>query len=298
MVDPYVASQIAAKAVPSVVKAKLLQVRSEFPVGLVIAIEGDDDKSVYSRWIAKLRPKLHYEFLVCGDKRQVKNLSNTLYRDVANLKKDVLCFVDRDFDDLDGFLDTRGVHMLERYSVENFLVERDVLDASLAVAFPCNGMPLLRSKICEIFEVDYEDFLNYTKELNKRIFVARRLKIDIEGLVPKSIDKYVSIEIGKISCVEHDIDKLIPFSRNPTVDEVAQLDADFERIDRRDRYRGKFAHKFLMKWLDKLVDEFKNPKLGLFGLLGSDGKVDNRELNLGSFALRSPVPVGLDAILP
>jgi hypothetical protein len=299
MVDQYVLSQIQAREVSSVIKTKLLQVRSQYPVGIILAVEGDDDKCVYSCWVGRVRPLLCYEFLVCGGKRQVRNLKNALINDRANLGSEVVCIVDRDFDDLSGFLNTDAVLMLDRYSIENFLVDRAVLDTSLSVAYPCNGKPSLREGICQLFEADYDEFLRQTYELNRTIYIGRRLKMDLDKLISDSIHRVVSIELGAVTRVDHDIREILALPRLPTPDEELALSEEFAQLNPRYRYRGKFALKFLIKWLDKLAEEFRSPKLGLFGLLSAnDGKIQHRELNLGAFASRSTIPFGLETFLP
>jgi hypothetical protein len=297
--DPYVQAQIAARARPSVIKSKLLTLRSEYPAGLVLAIEGRDDKVAYSHWITQAKPGLSYEFLVCGGKRQVRQLKNALVRDLGTLGTDVMFIVDRDFDDLAGFDCISDVLMIERYSIENFVVDEAVVELSMCVAYPCNGNPGMREAICRTFREDYRCFLQATTELNRRIFVARRLRFDIDHLIPSSVDGLVAIKLGKVTAVEQDVKQAIPFTKEPSDAVLAALSVEFDKLEPALRYRGKFAIKFLTKWLEQLADEFRNSRLGLFGLLAAEGeKINHPELSLGAFASRSPIPAGLADFLP
>jgi hypothetical protein len=152
--DLYIEEQIAARSAAAVSKSRLLNLRSRFPSGLIIAVEGSEDKVAYSHWITRIRPTLAYEFLVCGGKPQVRQLKNAALRDLGGLGKDVIYLVDRDFDDLDGFDNAANVAMTDRYSIENFIVDNEVLELSLRIAYPCNGHPALREQICALFDHD------------------------------------------------------------------------------------------------------------------------------------------------
>ena len=296
-VDPYVAAQIAAKTHSPVAKVKLLNMRSAYPTGLILAVEGNDDKVVFSHWIARVAPGLEYEFLVCGGKREVRRLKNALHRDLNGLSKDVKLIVDRDFDDLSGFDDISDVLALERYSIENFLAESSVIDLTLRVAFPCDGQPALRSSICAMFAEDYANFLHASRAMNRRIFVGRRLARPIDDLIPRTIDSMAAIALGSVQAIEYDPEEMIPFPDCENEDLLTQLSEEFDALDPAHRYRGKFAIKFLTKWLEQLAREFRDPKLGLFGLLGGEDRINHQEFALGLLASRSSVPTGLAAFL-
>jgi len=54
--------------------------------------------------------------------------------------------------------------------------------------------------------------------------------------------------------------------------EFARLSEEFESLDPRSRYRGKFALAFFQRWLSELADEFSTSKLGLFAGLDVKSK--------------------------
>jgi hypothetical protein len=127
---------------------------------MVFAFEGDDDKIVYGQWIRRLFPRLHYEPFPCGGKKGVKALKNSLHKDLTGQERNVLFFVDRDYDDLAGFESQSGVFMTDAYSVENYLVTPRVVGELLRDEFPCHARPDLRQKIARIFVDDYAKFLS------------------------------------------------------------------------------------------------------------------------------------------
>ena len=293
--DPAILGMIAARSRPAVLKTKLIAFRSSYPNGPILAVEGVDDKVVYSHWIRRLAPQLAFEFFVCDGKRDARSLKNALTRDRGNLHVNVFFFVDRDFDDLEGFSDSEGVFMLDRYSIENYLVDAIVLDACLREAFPCHGEQLIRLEIISLFEHDYSDFLEYARTWNERIFIGRRLGHSIDQKIPKSIAAIATISLGDVKPVDLDPIKEIPLLPKPSLEEEVALKAHFDELNPQTRYRGKFALKFFLEWLSALAREYRTPHLGIFSHLSSSGvKVNHSELSLGGFASRSPLPDGLD----
>jgi len=296
--DSLLKSMIAARTRPAVLKTKLINLRSSYPQGPIFAVEGDDDKIVYSHWIRRASPNLAYEFFVCGGKRDVRSLKNALSRDLAGLDSDIFFLVDRDFDDLDGFADDKSLFMLDTYSVENYLVREDVLDSCLREAFPCHGEPEIRDGIGAIFKNDYLEFLKISKEINRRIFIARRLKFDIDGLIPSSLTPIAIISLGDIKRSDAKVAETIPFEVEPTEAELQILSGEFDELEPAGRYRGKFAIKFFSTWLSLLAVEFRAPKLGLFGHLAAQaGGTRPAELTIGGFAARSAIPDGFTEFL-
>ena len=292
-IDPYILSQIAARQRPAVIKTKLLNFRSRYPNGPLFAVEGDDDKVVYSYWISKVSPGLAYEFFVCGGKRGVRQLRNAIHNDRGESGKDVAFIVDRDFDDLSGFESEDSVFMLDRYSIENYLVSRDVVDESIKIAFPGTGDPVARHAICCLFDDDYTAFLAHAAGLNKRVFIARRLRIDIDKEMPDSLTKLAKVKIGDVEGSGVAPEDALPFVTSLSIEELDTLDQEFSALDPARRYRGKFAIKFLRAWLNSLAEEFRNPERGLFPLdEQGKGTVKFDEMSLGSLASRTPPPEG------
>lgn len=299
MVDPYIAAQISARRSPSVVKIKLLNLRSNYPRGFVFAVEGDIDKSIYSHWIARVKPNLSYEFLVLKGKKQIRQLKNSLSKDLGGLSADVRFFVDRDFDDLTGFHDAANVFMLDRYSIENYLTDPETLGAALVTAYPCDGHPQIRRNIKRRYASDLNCFLDALIDLNVRIYIARRLGIDIDDHMPNSIAGYVDISLGNITNLNRDASQDIPLPNILSPIIILTLQNEFYELPRITRHRGKFMYKFFLKWIEKLAVEFREAQIGLFGNLGpASGSIVHHELSPGALAARSPLPVGLYEFLP
>src|SRR5271165_7037834 len=177
--DEYLESMKAARDRTAVLKAILAELRSAAPKVFVFAFEGVDDKIVYNRWLNRIRPDIAYEPLPCNSKRNVLRLRELCKRDQTNLGVGVFYFVDRDFDDLGNFDSDHNTFMTDRYSVENYMVNLNILNDILTNEFHCHAKVDVRERICGIFQYIYDSFLELSRPVNERIFVARKLKIDI-----------------------------------------------------------------------------------------------------------------------
>ena len=296
--DPYVRAQASARQKPAVVKIEFLNFRSQFPSGLVVAVEGDADKIVYSYWIKRVSSDLAYEFFVCGGKRGVRKLENSLNLDLSDSGKDVVFFVDRDFDDLENFLCTDNVFMLDRYSIENYLVDTNVLDETLKVAFPGSSDRAMRQAICTIFQSDYLTFLNTVSEINRKIFISRRLGIDIDDCIPNSLTNIASIDLGNVVAAGVSVDELFPVTIEASAELITGMGREFSALEPSLRYRGKFIYKFFRCWLDRLCEEYKRNRIGVFtSIAHSDGKIKFDEMRLGSLACRSVLPDNFESFV-
>jgi len=228
----------------AVLKARLLGLRSNLPDAIVLALEGDDDKIVYGQWIRRIRPGLRYEPFLCGGKKEAKELKNVLGRDLARLGYRVFFLIDRDYDDLIGFDIVDGVFITDTYAIEDYLVADDVLEELLRDEFPCHARPDIRQQIVQIFGKDYEDFLQVTAPINRRIYIARRVAIKLTKRLPTSLRNLATVQIGNIGAVATPPDEVVVYEHEPTAAEVAGLEEAFHKLDPKLRYRGKFAMKF------------------------------------------------------
>jgi hypothetical protein len=276
---------------------RLTTLRGRLPNSLIFAFEGDDDKIVYSRWIGRLRPSMVYEPFVCNGKGGVIQLKEIVRRDLADIGRGLYYFVDRDFDDLEGFPDVEGVYMTDRYAVENYLVSSEVLDAALRDEFPCHEQPALRAEICLLFENTYEQFLSATAAANRRLYYARRIPVDLIKPLPTKIAALAQVAIDHVVPSPTPASELVTLSREPLESETASLEEEFQALNPGARYRGKFAYLFFKRWLDLLCDEYETRASGTFGNLAAKSKVRRAELCLGGFASKSPLPAGLQDFL-
>lgn len=287
----------ASRGTSAELKLQLANLRSTLPDTAIFVFEGDDDKAVYSQWIRRINENIDYEIFTCGGKKQIRNLKIILARDLGDLKKNVHFFVDRDYDDLDGFPDDENVYMTKHYSIENYLVSEKVLDEILKIDFPLNGKPELRAVICAFFLKSYDDFLRETKDVNRRIYYARKLGIDLPEKIPIRIGSLSKISLS--SCEESGKSPVdvIPFEIGSDEETISDLNRRFDGLDGRSRYRGKFAMLFFKRWLEILVSEYNSNSTGVFSEISSEMRPRSSEFTIGSFASKSPIPSDLQELM-
>jgi hypothetical protein len=204
----------------------------------------------------------------------------------------VYYIIDRDYDDLAGEELDEFIFMTDMYSVENYLVSEGVLNELLKNEFHCHLRPDMRVAICQLFSEVYQEFLAQTKEMNRRIFIARRLNLTLTRSIPNKLSDIVKVELTKIASFDKPPEETIVYGAEPTDEDLKRLHEEFENLDPRTRYRGKYALLFFRKWLEKLEEEYRSPALGLFKTLDVNSRVRSGELVLSNFASKSDLPVG------
>ena len=286
-----------AREVPAVMKSRLAALRSIDPDVCVIAFEGIDDKTVYYHWIKQIIPDLVYEPFICKGKIKVLQLKEMLERDLGGLEKNVFYVIDRDFDDLCGHQNTDDIFMTTGYSFENYLVNESVLDELLKNELHCHSEPACRQGIRKLFQKQYTEFLKVTKNLNFRIFVAKKCHIQREKNLPKTLNRIATISLSSVTPVQEPICAQVVLAREPTNEEYKELIINFENLNPEERYRGKFALMFFCHWLGLLVKDRNNASSILFAGLDCDGLVARQQFTLDSMAARAPHPPGLREFL-
>jgi hypothetical protein len=212
---------------------------------------------------------------------------------MGNIGDGVYFFVDRDFDDFAGYSDHPSVFMTDCYSVENYLVSIDVLTELLKNEFHCHVELNVRYRVCELFEKLYSKFLQETKEINRRIFIARRLQIDLGSHIPDKIKSFVVIHLDNVCSSATSPEQIIRYAVEPNPKDLLNESIEFDKLDPPARYRGKFALQFFLKWLDHLADDHSNEQGKLFQGIEKRAKVRREEIRLSALASKSPLPPGL-----
>jgi hypothetical protein len=263
------------------------------PDCIVFAFEGDSDKPVYYQWTKQIRPDLSYEPFVCGGKKLVFQFREMLARDLGGLSNRVYFFIDRDFDDLAGNDASPVTFMTDRYSVENHLVSAQVFEELLKDEFHCHAEPELRKEIIERFEQRLEEFLSVTKEINRRLFVARQLKLQLLKHLPERINHIAVVDLSNVSAAKFKPEEIVVLAQEPDEKELERHSVEFEKLIPIERYRGKFSHLFFMKWLELLCADRKEQNSKCFNRLGQPRVVPIHGMTLGMLASKSDYPVGL-----
>ncbi|UFX42102.1 DUF4435 domain-containing protein [Bradyrhizobium sp. 41S5] len=252
--DAYVNKLRAARDRPAVLKTKLASVRSSSPGCLVFAFEGDLDKGAYFQWVKRLRSDLVYEPFPCGGKRQVLEFREMLRRDLGGLAARVYFFIDRDFDDFRGFdPDPATTFATDQYSVENYLVTREVLEELLKDEFHCHAEPEIRNACLAVFDQRLTEFLTATEAINFRLFIARKNGFTLQKHLPTRINNVALVALDSVSPIAVGPEQVVIFNEQVSLEQFDTLKAEFPKLNPQKRYRGKFNLLFFMKWLDLLA---------------------------------------------
>ncbi len=282
-----------AREVPAVMKSRLAALRAVDPDVCVIAFEGIDDKTVYYHWIKQIVPAFVYEPFVCKGKTKVLQLKKMLEQDLGGLSNGVLYVIDRDFDDLCGHQSAEELFMTQTYSFENYLVNESVLDELLKNELHCHAEPTCRANVRQLFRTQYTDFLSVTKDLNFRVFVAKKCRIQREKDLPKTLSRVAAVSLSSVTPAQDPVCEQVVLAREPTAEEYAALNVEFVNLNPADRYRGKFALMFFCHWLGLLAKDRNHASSELFDGLDCDGLVARQQFTLDSLAARAPHPPGL-----
>lgn len=295
--DPSLQKFREARDVAAALKIELLNFSANNPDSIIFAFEGKDDKVIYSHWIRQFSVFLSYEPFPCQNKYRTLKLKESLERDLNELGRNVYFFVDRDFDDLAGTSNSANLFMTDRYSVENYLVSTHVLDQILKNEFHCHGKPVCRQNVIDLFCKQYSLFLEQTKELNFRIFLAKKLKIQRTKRISSKINSIAMIELAIVKSSEILISEVVPLEREPTQVEIDKYRPEFDKLASADRYRGKFCFGFFKRWIELLAYDRNSNDSILFPDLEREHLKAPTNINLDSFASKALPPSGLNTFL-
>lgn len=288
--DDFIKNMIESKSSSAVLKYKLIAFKSSMPNALVFVMEGINDKIVYYHWTKRIKHQLRYEPFPCGGKKEVLKLRKTVHEDEDRLKENVYFFVDRDFDDLQGMEPCRTIFMTDCYSIENYLVQPEVIDEILKNELHYHGLPEIRGRIVEDFFARYDEFLAVTADANRLIYAARKNGLGVK--MPERINQLAKVGLRSVAGL--DVGGQMPIVLERPIDdaELEQCGAEFRVLDPRTRYRGKFAVLFCLHWLRLLVAD-RNSAAPSYGdaLEGQGEKV--KEITFESLAAKAPFPEGL-----
>ena len=276
------------RSVPAVLKIRLAGIRSQRAEALVFAIEGPEDKPIYYHWFKQTAPMLAYEMIVCNGKGKLLDFRALLQRDKANLKERVFFLADHDFDGLRGQSAGQDIYLTDTYSVENHLVNCNVLDDLLQIELQCDGEPACRATVISRFNALYEKFLAITKAHNLRIFAAKKVSIRNSKPWPDKINPLAKVTLDDVFPSDKALAEVIRLDREPTEEELVRLMDDFDALRPPLQYRGKFALAFFMRFVELVAEDRGSAKPILFTGLAPKGS--NGRLPLDAIASKSVAP--------
>ncbi|WP_315712580.1 MULTISPECIES: DUF4435 domain-containing protein [unclassified Bradyrhizobium] len=274
-------------------KLQILSVRSREKIKPIFVFEGPEDLGPFSVWIGRCDDSLAFEPIPASGKDQILRFRDNIKPNEAYLKSGIYFFVDRDFDDLKGYNAGPDLFLTDMYSIENYLVSERVLTSILVDEFKCAGERIEAVLLC--FGRVLQCFHLSMRAANLRIFAARRLGIGVRNSgLENRITKFVVVELDAVKPLisTADLLELIPLDREPTTEEMKDLENEFDKLEPSARYRGKFILSFFLRWLDLLAEERWQPNKSLFAT-SLRSHFSSQQLSKRSLATRSELPHGL-----
>ncbi|MFI8666948.1 DUF4435 domain-containing protein [Qipengyuania sp. NPDC077410] len=294
MEDVLVRRLKAKKDSLAVTQLQLLKFRSVSGTAPIFVFEGVTDRRVWGQWIFRADHNLKYEPYVCDGKREARKISKVLKRLVGNAGQ-FRIFVDRDFDDLDGFEAKEYCFYTDRYSIENYLVSGDLIERILRDDFGCGGKPALRQTIADQLAIDFKAFIELMAQINCRLYVAKKCNISRVAILPKGLNEVIDIDFSAVTPKNYRLEVQVDLYREPSFMAAKYLEAEFGQLDGTIRYRGKFVAQFLTKWFEGLFSRFRDNRTPFSE--NADINARNPEINIALLASRSDMPEGLHAFL-
>lgn len=277
---------------PGALKVKLSQLRSRFQDLPILIVEGDEDIGPYEAWINRVNNVGVLKLLPGSGKEQLLGLRKLLAQDETGLGDRVCFAVDRDFDDLLGQEPGPDIFCTDRYSVESYVVEEHVVASVLRDELRLEEGSMLFETAIRAYTKTLNELTAALTCVNFRIYCCRRLRIDFLSKIPE-IRKFVGVHVMQIVPKVDDqvLADELPVATELPSSLLESLRIDFNSLDPRSRHRGKFLFQFLTCWVEKLLEEARNPSGEVFKDKHNI-KFHSASLTLRSLATRSEMPVG------
>lgn len=233
---------------PSVLKLRLIAIRSSSSDICVFCFEGDDDVPVYEEWLARIISTPVYEPLPGKGKEQLLAFREMLCGDPLGDR--VFFFIDYDFDP-DDESDNR-TYNLQAYSIENVLCSDDVLESILIDEFRCAGSIEERRAIRSRFSEFISEFKDAAMPVHEILFICRREGLKIEKK-PEHVRDFLNIEIDDVTRKFADVSNVITMLGSIDEKRRELLLKELCALPSERALRGKYLMQAFRLWLRTLV---------------------------------------------
>lgn len=268
----------------------------------VFFFENTDDIETYKIWIEKIRKDLNYQPVPMRGKDKCLKVYE-YFKNQPDYKKSYF-FIDHDFDGSKGYDKRSNLFITDRYSIENYLFDPEIIVSYLQAEFKCyepNNLDKL-NQLKQFYSCNLNNFLFLLKDLNYQIFLARSLNIDVQISDNKKIKESINIELETcdlkiVSNLSNMLDENIHQVSIGKVDKeiLDKYSDEFNQLSLIKSYRGKFIHFFFKEWLSKLKDLHNEKSIDYFS--SGKAKFDPNTIDLYKYANYSLMPVGLEDFL-
>ncbi len=235
----------SARDTSSVKQAEIMQVISS-PKKYIFFVEGKDDIPCYRSWFGKIDEIFlkNTELINLNQKDKVlETFWDYIGKDRKSITDKIYAIIDHDFDGYKEYESHEHIYLNhEIYAIENQICSEAVLEEVLKSKFLCNDINAI-SNIKETYRKYLNVFTSETEDINKKIFIAKRLGKTIK-INP------ISIEIGNDCNINIKNKDTLLECEDIILGEAQanKLDSDFVILNKETQYRGKFLFEFFKKW--------------------------------------------------
>lgn len=234
--------------------SEYLKIRT--PDAQMLVFEGKHCPTFYINRVTLLLGGRKIRQLVARGKKNVLELRELIGRNLSTARDQVFFFVDRDFDQHPEPGEFHNVYVTRGYSIENECASWTIVELFIRANFDIadaddeNAVSLLQND----FEMVADLYRDAAKKLNGMIFACRRNSIDC--LPGDDVKKFLEIDFGARKVRER-FDTLmdlaselnIPEEKKILAIEKMPLSEDFEHLDWRLQWRGKYHFDFIRMFL-------------------------------------------------
>ena len=280
---------VNAKRSPAVLRLALLQVRGRFPDLKILVFEGVDDVGVYQEWIRRFRDGNWFRPLPGSGKTQLLGLLRQLVSEGSELLSDVRFFVDHDYDGVAETDRCPNLFVTDRYSIENYLCDRRVVDEILVDELRCaTDVPALDAALSA-----FDDFFKCLVQVLLEPMAIYRAGV-LEGIqVAKKPDKLngsLDIELFGVrsTCSWGQVVQFDPMPSQVCIEEGKIYIASAAGF----MHRGKWLLSVVKAWLGLVYSDRRSDNPNIFASTVKALGPSPDQIPLRSLAARSSVPVG------
>lgn len=217
--------------------------------------EGEDGQYYGIRIDTIARPKKYLPFS-CGGKEGVLGIYRLLSRrkHYANIR--AAYFIDRDFEPSISGSDVNGIYETPGYSIENFYTSIECFSKVLRHEFKIIESDENFDKCVAFYRKRQEEFHDAVERLNAWL-ACQRDKASQLTISDLSVSDFVYVNLDKID-INYTIEDLrakFPTAANISQEELEEKRNELNARTRQRSFRGKFEIEFLLKFLQKLINE-------------------------------------------
>ena len=229
--------------------------RSAHPSIVIIALEGHDDSIFYRSAIRLIDSRFEWRPHVCCGKDNVLGLRVLLNRNLNSDASNTYFIVDKDFDYLKDHEPSKNLYCTSSYSIENLLVTMNVFEKLLTGEYKCSISNEI-SDLKALFNTLLKEFFDAMRIANRALHYCRVNRI-YSGNVEDDIKKYVNISLTGVKAKynEDDLHKLVGFPKEKSISCLSETSNNFDKLDPRNDWRGKYVLFFFKELLSLLRDD-------------------------------------------